>query len=51
VRESVYWQVIQGAADANIRFGDLRSLLSALGFNERIKGSHHILHGPVLPGF
>jgi hypothetical protein len=41
VRESVYWQVIQGAADANTRFGDPRSLLVALGFNERIK-SHHI---------
>jgi hypothetical protein len=29
-------------ADANIRFEDLRSLLGALGFRERIKGDHHI---------
>ena len=46
VRESVYWRVVQGAADANIRFSDLRSLLAALGFTERIKGSHHIFTRP-----
>jgi len=46
VRESVYWRVIQGAADAGIRFSDLRSLLAALGFTERIKGSHHIFARP-----
>jgi hypothetical protein len=28
--------------DANIRFSELRALLSRLGFAERIKGSHHI---------
>ncbi len=31
-------QVLQGTADANIRFEDLRSLLGALGFVERIRG-------------
>jgi len=39
-------QVLQGAADANIRFEDLRSLLGALGFAERIKGDHHIFSKP-----
>lgn len=34
--------VPSGTADANIRFEDLRSLLRALGFTERIKGDHHI---------
>jgi virulence-associated protein VapD len=29
-------------SDASIRFDDLRSLLRRLGFEERIKGSHHI---------
>jgi hypothetical protein len=29
-------------ADANIDFGDLCSLLNALGFTERIRGDHHI---------
>jgi len=46
VRESVYRRVLQGTADANIRFSDLRSLLAALGFTERIKGSHHIFTRP-----
>ena len=35
-------KVLSGTSDANIRFVDLRNLLSALGFEERIKGSHHI---------
>jgi len=34
--------VLQGNADANIAFSDLRSLLRALGFEERIRGSHYI---------
>ena len=36
-------RVLQGTADSNVRFADLRSLLLSLGFEERIKGSHHIL--------
>jgi hypothetical protein len=35
-------KVLRGTSDANIRFDDLRSLLVALGFEERIKSSHHI---------
>jgi predicted RNA binding protein YcfA (HicA-like mRNA interferase family) len=35
-------QVLRGSSDANIRFSELRGLLSRLGFAERIKGSHHI---------
>jgi len=36
-------QVLHGAADANIRFEELRSLLISLGFSERSRGSsHHI---------
>jgi predicted RNA binding protein YcfA (HicA-like mRNA interferase family) len=35
-------QVIWGSSDANIAFQDLVKLLYALGFRERIKGSHHI---------
>ncbi|MGH9430661.1 MAG: type II toxin-antitoxin system HicA family toxin [Terriglobia bacterium] len=35
-------QVLRGSSDANIRFADLRSLLLRLGFEERVKGSHHI---------
>lgn len=36
-------QIIGGRSDANLRFDDLRRVLLALGFQERIKGSHHIL--------
>lgn len=34
--------ILRGTSDANIRFDALRSLLLKLGFQERIKGSHHI---------
>jgi predicted RNA binding protein YcfA (HicA-like mRNA interferase family) len=46
VGKQVLWQVLQGNADANIRFEELRTLLVALGFTERIKGSHHIFTKP-----
>ena len=42
VRKRVLEQILAGTADANVRFDDLRSLLAALGFVERAKGSHHI---------
>ena len=35
-------RILRGASDANIPFGDLCGLLQSLGFDERIKGSHHI---------
>ena len=35
-------RILSGRSDANIRFDDLRRLLSRLGFIERIRGSHHI---------
>jgi HicA toxin of bacterial toxin-antitoxin, len=34
-------RLLSGTADAAIRFDDLRSLLERLGFEERIRGSHH----------
>jgi hypothetical protein len=35
-------RIIRGASDANIPFNDLRQLLRRLGFEERVRGSHHI---------
>jgi hypothetical protein len=35
-------RLLRGNADANIRFDDLRNLLRSLGFDERVRGSHHI---------
>ena len=46
VRKQVLLQVLQGTADTNIRFDDLRSLLATLGFSERVRGSHHIFARP-----
>lgn len=34
--------IVFGLSDANIDFNDLCKLLEALGFSERVKGSHHI---------
>lgn len=33
--------ILGGRSDANISFEDLRNFLISLGFEERIKGSHH----------
>lgn len=35
-------KVLSGTADANIRFRDLCQLLEYLGFEERVRSSHHI---------
>ena len=40
--EKLLLQIIQGVSDANISFDDLCRLLKNLGFDERIRGSHHI---------
>ena len=37
-------KVLGGLADKNIRFQDLKKLLSDLGFSVRIKGDHHIFY-------
>lgn len=35
-------KVLSGLSDKNIKFNDLRNIVVALGFNEKIKGDHHI---------
>lgn len=40
--ERTLLQILRGASDANISFEDLCGLLLHLGFDERIRGSHHI---------
>lgn len=35
-------KVLRGTSDTSIAFADLRGLLRHLGFEERVKGSHHI---------
>jgi hypothetical protein len=36
-------RTLSGRSDANLAFGDLIAMLLALGFEERIRGDHHIL--------
>ncbi|OHE57582.1 MAG: toxin HicA [Thermodesulfovibrio sp. RBG_19FT_COMBO_42_12] len=40
--EKLLLKIFSGASDANIEFEDLCNLLKHLGFEMRIKGSHHI---------
>jgi predicted RNA binding protein YcfA (HicA-like mRNA interferase family) len=35
-------QVLRGGSDQNVAFDDLIALLVSLGFQKRIKGSHHV---------
>ena len=34
--------ILDGRSDANIRFAELCALMRHLGFDERIRGSHHV---------
>lgn len=40
--EKVIEKILRGASDANIAFDDIRGILLHLGFEERIRGSHHV---------
>ncbi len=40
--ERIRDQILSGTSDANVPFDDLCSLLTRLGFECRVKGSHHI---------
>lgn len=41
-RGKVLERVLSRTSDANIRFDDLCHLLSSIGFEMRVRGSHHI---------
>jgi predicted RNA binding protein YcfA (HicA-like mRNA interferase family) len=40
--EKLILQILSGTSDANVRFDDLCNLLRKLGFDMRVRGSHHI---------
>ena len=40
--EKLIFQILRGTSDSNILFTDLVNLLIHLGFEMRVKGSHHI---------
>jgi len=45
-KDKLVSQILGGRSDANVSFNDLLSLLRSLGFDERIRGSHHIFTRP-----
>jgi predicted RNA binding protein YcfA (HicA-like mRNA interferase family) len=40
--EKTLEQILRGTSDANVPFSSVRTLLARLGFQERVKGGHHI---------
>ncbi len=40
--DKILQKILLGRSDANILFSDLCQLLIRLGFEERVKGDHHI---------
>ena len=40
--ERLLQTILRRRSDANIRFDDLRALMEYLGFEERIRASHHV---------
>ena len=40
--EKLLLEILRGKSDANIDFDELLQMLRRLGFEERIRGSHHI---------
>jgi len=42
MNKNIMERILAGLSDSNIRFNELRKLILDFGFNERIKGDHHI---------
>jgi len=42
--DKLFTSILCGRSDQSIRFTELTHLLLAMGFNERIKGDHHIYY-------
>lgn len=40
--EKLLEQILRGKADANVDFDELCQLLRRLGFEQRVRGSHHL---------
>lgn len=48
-RDKILERILRGTSDANISFNEMCSLLRRLGFQERIRGSHHIFFKQDIP--
>jgi len=40
--DKIMEKILLGVSDANIAFEDIRGMLLHMGFDERIRGSHHV---------
>jgi len=47
--EKLVSQILEGASDANISFDKLCHLMIKFGFEERVRGSHHIFRKSGIP--
>ncbi|MBI5142395.1 MAG: type II toxin-antitoxin system HicA family toxin [Nitrospirae bacterium] len=47
-QDKLLTKILSGSSDANIRFDELCGLLSNLGFDMRVRGSHHIFRKAVV---
>lgn len=47
--DKLLFQILRGLSDANIGFDELCSLLKHLGFEMRVRGSHHIFSLDGIP--
>jgi predicted RNA binding protein YcfA (HicA-like mRNA interferase family) len=43
-KQKLIAKILTGTSDANIGFDELCGLLKSLGFENRVKGSHHIFY-------
>jgi hypothetical protein len=48
-RRKLLGRILSGRSDTNIPFEQLRTLLRHLGFEERIRGSHHVFTKEDVP--
>ncbi|MGK7898193.1 MAG: type II toxin-antitoxin system HicA family toxin [Xenococcus sp. (in: cyanobacteria)] len=47
--EKLLLKILGGRSDSNISFNDLCQLLEKLGFDQRIRGSHHTFRKAGIP--
>ncbi|MBA3390823.1 MAG: type II toxin-antitoxin system HicA family toxin [Rubrobacter sp.] len=47
-RRKLLDRILSEYSDANIPFAQTRTLLKALGFEERVRGSHHVFKRPEI---
>ena len=47
--QKLLMKLLRGSSDASFAFDDLRYILGKLGFDERVRGSHHMFDREGIP--